>query len=132
MQSSQDEGWLGKVFPLRGLPRDMATFDDVAKILSNSLGDSQVSSRDIRVYSLANTLKPLERPPSRVATVMFSVVPSLLHNGGTQHQWSIPINGIDDLILDANFIGMTPLNQIDSTLHRAEYVYQRGENELFG
>jgi hypothetical protein len=100
------------VFRLRALPCTVETGEDAARLLSARLGD--VQARDIYVYSLATTLRHWENPSTKVATVMFSLPPSIVLGAPNRQEWNIPARGHDrttpDLILDTHFIGMTPLS----------------------
>lgn len=113
--------WSKTVFRLRALPSTVETREDAARLLSTRLGDVPV--RDISVYSLATTLKHWEKPPTKVATVMFDVPPSIVLGAPNKQEWDIPAKGHDrttpDLILDTHFIGMTPLS--DTSYQRNSY-----------
>src|SRR5215469_4304176 len=98
MEQNRDM-WSRTVFRVRGLPNAAQTLEDVSNFLSESLGDTPVDS--IRVFSLAMTLNFWERPPSKVATVMFTTPPALVQEGQGEDQWSIN----DHLILDTHFMG---------------------------
>lgn len=119
--------WSKTVFRARGLPSDVKTLEDVASLLSLRLGD--VPRDSIRVYSLATTLdftlNLWEYPRTKMATVMFQTLPSLIQNSPGEQQWSVPAQGpqnFDDVILDTHFMGMTPLNDVDFN-HLFEYEY---------
>ena len=122
MESNQED-WLRIVFRLRGLPSTVETRDDVAELLSEALGD--VPAANIRVFSLATTLNVWESPRSKVATVMFDVAPSIVRRDSTERQWLVPTRSSDepDLLLDIDFLGMTPLNEVDHARHTFEWVF---------
>ena len=111
--------WSKIVFRLRGLPNGIQTLDAAANFISGTLGDTPADS--IRVYSLATTLSLHERPPSKVATVMFSTTPTIVTLGYDKNEWNIP-PGEGRLILDTHFNGMTPLNDVPPTDHLHECV----------
>ncbi|PLB50321.1 hypothetical protein P170DRAFT_405285 [Aspergillus steynii IBT 23096] len=104
--------WTRTVFRLRALPDTVETQESAAHLLSERLND--VSVHHIWIHSLATTLKYWEDPPTKVATVMFSVPPSLVQREPNKQEWQIPAKGHDrnsrDFILDTHFIGLTPLN----------------------
>ena len=114
--NQDSDKWSTTVFRVRGLPNDVKTLKEVASLLGQRL---DIPGDSIRVYSAATTLNPWENPPSKVATVMFQTLPSLVQNSLGEKQWYIQAKGhpnVDDLILDIQFLGMTPLNDVDSTL----------------
>ncbi|KAL4879458.1 hypothetical protein BJY04DRAFT_220054 [Aspergillus karnatakaensis] len=110
---AQEVNWSKTVFRLRELPNTVETTGDVASLVSQKLGD--ISHEHVLVCSLATSLKPYEDPPSRVATVMFTVPPSkiTLHDQDKQ-EWHIPLEDnaymCSYLIFDTHFLGMTPMN----------------------
>lgn len=115
-----NDGWSRTVFRVRSLPNSAKTFEDVASLLSQRLSDIQ--SDDICVYSLATTLNSWENPRSKVATVMFQTLPSLIQQMQGKDEWSIPGGSIlnDGFIMDTNFMGMTPLNDVEPASHLFE------------
>jgi hypothetical protein len=120
--NQDSDKWSRTVFRVRGLPNGVRTLKDVASLLSPRLAD--IPSDSIQVYSLATTLIAWESPPSKIATVMFQTLPLLIQKSPEEKQWSIPAKGhpnVDNLILDTHFLGMTPLNDVDST-HLFEYA----------
>jgi hypothetical protein len=119
MNSGHDD-WSRKVFRLRGLPNTITTFDAVASRLSEGLRG--YPTEKIHVFSLATTLNYWERPLSKISTVMLADVPPFLGDPHPDGQWTIPSRDNGDLILDTNFLGMTPLNEVDSSVHSAEYA----------
>lgn len=106
--------WSTTVFRLTGLPSTAATQDNVASLLSDRLEGTPMSC--IRVLSLATALHV--RGPSRfkVATIMFSTIPSLIDSDCSSNMWSIiakPHDAAGAFILDTHFMGITPLNDHD-------------------
>jgi hypothetical protein len=101
-----------KVFRLRELPATVKTKEGAACLLSERLGN--VPLANVWVRSLATTMN-VYGPSTKVATVTFSVMPSLISQSDPdQEEWNIPARdyGSDspDFILDAHFMGLTPLN----------------------
>jgi hypothetical protein len=123
LQMSQDsDEWSRTVFRVRGLPNAVRTLKDVASLLSPRLAD--IPSDSIQVYSLATTLFAWESPPSKIATVMFQTPPLLIQQSPKEKEWPIPAKdqpNVGHLTLDRHFLGLTPLNDVDST-HSYEYA----------
>lgn len=119
----QDSIWSRTVFRVRGLPNDVKTTEDVAKLLISRLGD--MADDCIRVYSLATSLNSWESQRSKTATVMFQTPPSLLKESPGEKEWSVPANQgqphVDVLMLDTHFMGMTPMNDV-APQHSFEYA----------
>jgi hypothetical protein len=122
MKQDSDK-WSRTVFRVRGLPNDVKTAEDVASLLSSRLGD--ISDDCIRVYSLATALYSWESPRSKMATLMFQTLPSLIQESHGEKEWFVPANQgqphVDGLILDTHFMGMTPMNDVESR-HSFEYT----------
>jgi hypothetical protein len=110
--------WSKLVYRVRGLPNATQSREDVSDLLSKRFGDIPADS--IHVFSLATTLNVWEKPPSKVATVMFTTPPGLFQKF-SENEWSIPSqNDEESLIMDTNFMGMTPMNDVDSSQHVSE------------
>jgi hypothetical protein len=121
MKQDSDK-WSRTVFRVCGLPNDVKTAEDVASLLSSRLGD--ISDDCIRVYSLATTLHSWESPRSKMATAMFQTLPSLIQESDGENEWCVPANQgqpVDSLRLDIHFMGMTPMNDVESR-HLFEYT----------
>jgi len=119
--------WSKLVFRVSALPNDVEIMEDVASLLSLRLGGFPVGC--IRVCSLAvtmdYTLNKRQSRRTKVATVMFQTLPSLIQNNEKQQEWCVPArghHGDEDVILDTHFMGMTPLNDVGSN-HAIEYTY---------
>ncbi|KAI1871350.1 uncharacterized protein JN550_004795 [Neoarthrinium moseri] len=110
------------VFRLRGLPATIGNASGVASLVSERLGD--VTTESVRVFSIARTLAHWENPPSKVATLTFMTTPSLVRDDLGKNEWSIPgkTDCSDELILDLHFMGMTPLNDVDSVPHAYDCI----------
>jgi hypothetical protein len=118
-----DKKFLVKVFRLEGIPADIETFDDVARLLCAGFSDLSVGDVDIR--SLATSLHHWIRPAPRVATLQFSIVPEALRATDpklTRTKWDLSrLCGCDDLTLDTEFLGLTPFNDVEAEDHVFEY-----------
>jgi len=87
--------------------------------LSRALGD--VTPDNICIQSLATTLDPWETPPSKTATLSFAKLPSVVETQVEKGEWIIESRGPDcSLALDTQFLGMTPLNDVDVQKHDFE------------
>jgi len=118
METPQED-WSRTVFRLQRLPTTVVSRDDVARLLGEALGD--VRPENIRVFSVATTLNSWETPRSKVATVMFNSTPSIITKNNGEKQWLVPRGVADaELLLDVHFLGMTPLNEVDSGHHKFE------------
>lgn len=114
--------WACAVFRLRGIPNDVVSDTEAAKLFSDASG---LPLDTILIYSLAKTSNIWE-PPTKVATLQLKSVPSCIQQNSEGDQWQIPIPGGSHrnvLLLDTHFKGMTALNDVDPAKHRAEYVH---------
>ncbi|KAI0861632.1 hypothetical protein F4860DRAFT_475705 [Xylaria cubensis] len=114
---------LKTVFRLRGLPRSVKSPDDVANLVSKSLGD--ILAHDVRVFSLATNLGFGDDSPSKVATLMFSTIPSIIRDKSSRNEWETIIPGPENghcLVLDTHFEGMTTINDVDYLSHRFDCI----------
>ncbi|KAK0614445.1 hypothetical protein B0T14DRAFT_309339 [Immersiella caudata] len=113
--------WTRTVFRLSRVPHGAATDEAVAALVAKAL---HIQADEVKVYSLATTLKPWERPPSRVATLMLLHIPALLAaSEDGQNEWTLePGAGQDHLVLDSHFWGLTPLNDVATEKHIADCI----------
>jgi len=112
------------VFRLSGIPNGAPTTAAVAALVAKSLG---VAIENVKVYSLATTLNPWERPPSRVATLMLRQTPVLFQKSREgQNEWMLESDGDElggvVLVLDTHFWGLTPLNDVASEIHTVDCI----------
>ncbi|KAI1749840.1 hypothetical protein F4782DRAFT_511720 [Xylaria castorea] len=110
-------------FRLRGLPHSVKTPDDVANLVSKSLGD--IPAHDIRVFSLATNLGFGDNSLSKVATLMFVTIPSIVKGKNSNNEWEIIIQSPEPgycLVLDTHFGGMTTMNDVDHLSHRFDCI----------
>ncbi|KAI0546033.1 hypothetical protein F4679DRAFT_559170 [Xylaria curta] len=115
--------FLKTVFRLRSLPHSVKSSDDVADLVSKSLGD--ISAHDVRVFSLATNLGFGNNSLSKVATLMFYTIPSILRDKNSNIEWEIIIPGPEPkhcLVLDTHFEGMTTMNDVDYLSHRFDCI----------
>lgn len=122
--------WKRKVFRLRGLPSHIATCSAVARLLSSALED--IPESDIKVASLAKTVE-WEKPHSKIATLQLKSLPAFFRSKLDDEEWDLSnCVGVDRLILDCHFLGLTPLNDVDRNVHVAEFVsIHPGPGELW-
>ena len=118
--------WKRKVFRLQHIPASIATCTEVSKLLVQILGDG-ISEHDIRVASLAAAVD-WTASQYKVATLQFRTVPTFFKSRLSQTKWSLPMPsdpakiqpGLQRLILDSDFLGLTPLRDVDPNNHDAE------------
>lgn len=109
-------GSKAKTYRIRQLPCILTYPRQVASFLAGIVPD--LAAEDVKVFSLATSLNPLEIPATKVATVMFSRVPPAFDNGGTQ--WVIPGQSaglVRDILVDVHFQDFTPLNDVPQDDH---------------
>ncbi|KAI1453636.1 hypothetical protein F4805DRAFT_469921 [Annulohypoxylon moriforme] len=110
------------VFRLKEIPYSVNTSEEVAQFLANALVD--VDPTDIVVQSLATSLNSWTKPSDRstkVATLMFKRTPRLLDDEPIDGGWCIDPDG-SSLCLDTNFLGLTPLNDVEPSIHVGDCV----------
>jgi hypothetical protein len=115
------------VFRLRGIPAQANTFDDARRLLVSCF--SELVLADVDIQSLASSLDYWEQPPSKVATLRLKKFPA------ESLQWSREVKSWDlsdlgergnKLILDHDFLGLTPLNDVDTSEHIADCIALSG------
>jgi hypothetical protein len=111
--------WRRKVFRLRRVNSHVVALSEVAEMLSKGFGDISVDEIDVK--SLATTLE-WESSLSRVATLQFKTVPSLLRRHLNDEEWDLSACcSCEGLTLDCHFLGLTPLNDVkEPQIHIAE------------
>jgi hypothetical protein len=68
-------------------------------------------SDNVTVCSLSQTLNQWERPPTKVATVVFRDTPTRFEND--DKEWIIPTKDLGvkgNIVIDVHFLNFTPLN----------------------
>jgi hypothetical protein len=116
-----NDKWSKTVFRLRGLPNYTDKHEEVSTLLCEWVGD--IPRDCVRVFSLATSLNHWEAPPSKVATVMFTMLPAIIRDNLDEVEWPIVSpskHSHHDLVLDIHFMGMTPLNDLEKSLHQHE------------
>lgn len=109
-----------RTYRVRQLPAYLRYHRQVANLLAGIVEDLG-SPEDIRVFSLATSLNPLEIPPTKVATLMFNVVPPRFDND--HDEWVISgqsIGLLRDIVVDVHFLDFTPLNDVSPDDHTVE------------
>lgn len=95
----------------------------VLKLWMMSKSPSHIPAHDIRVFSLATDVGYGAHSGFKVATLMFTTLPSLVLDYKTNNQWNINVQTpelMHILVLDTHFLGMTPLNDVDHLSHKYE------------
>jgi len=105
-------------FRLRGCPsgvREAALRDRV----SAAFGD--ITPDDVHIHSLATAA--WETPPTKTATLTFERLPSVIQSQSKQGTLKIAHHVLDgSLLLDTEFLGLTPLSEVSAQKHEFEYV----------
>jgi hypothetical protein len=103
-------------YRLRGCP---ATADEVALREGLARAFDDVAPDDIHIRSLALDL--LGTPPTKIATLQFEKMPSIIETQATKGEWKIEGHNLSGtLLLDTHFLGLTPLNEIKAQEHHFE------------
>lgn len=108
-----------KTYRIRQLPCILAYPRQVASFLSSVVPG--LLAEDVRVFSLARNLNPLEIPATKIATVMFHRVPPTFDTDDSE--WVIagqPAGLVRDILVDTHFQGFTPLNEVPEDEHDME------------
>ncbi|KAK0644435.1 hypothetical protein B0T16DRAFT_460495 [Cercophora newfieldiana] len=114
-----------KTYRIRQLPCILAYPRQVASFLSSIVPD--LAAEDVRVFSLAASLNPLEIPATKVATVMFNRVPPTFDTSDSE--WVIPGRSaglMRDVLVDVHFQGFTPLNDVPEEEHLMDCIAVSG------
>jgi hypothetical protein len=109
-----------RTYRVRQLPSYLKYCRQVADFLAG-IAEDLGTPENIQVFSLATSLNPLEIPPSKVATLMFTQTPPPFDND--LNQWSISGQSIGlarDVIVDVHFLDFTPLNDVPPDDHMME------------
>lgn len=108
--------WLKKVFRVQDLPNNISTCQEAAKFIARCLSNNGRET-GVKVYSVATTLEYWETPLSKVATAQLdeSIWPSAKAKSKLPEQWEAGC-----IRLDTHFLGMTPLNDVESSKHKFE------------
>lgn len=111
-----------RTYRVRQLPCILTYRCQVASFLASIVADLDVDH--VHVFSLAPSLNPLELPPTKVSTVMFSKTPAAFDSANPHHhQWTIPGRSAGlqkDVIVDVHFEGFAPLNDVAQDEHTLE------------
>lgn len=107
-----------KVFRLQNVPPDLDRLA-TTELLARTIDEENITTNDILIYSLADTVEPLKRWPTKVATLTFRKLPTQLREH--KESWRFSVAGLSKpLILDTHFNGFTPLNDVGDFQHSHE------------
>jgi hypothetical protein len=99
-----------KVYRLRGIPLHLDR-QGVVDLVCSSLPD--ISRNEVAIASLALSCG-FWSSNSKTATLTFTTLPSIVKTAATQHTWRLTTPGLPEpLVLDDDFGGLTPLNDVD-------------------
>ncbi|KAB8532562.1 hypothetical protein FH972_025507 [Carpinus fangiana] len=111
-----------RTFRVRRLPNNVNTTSTAGLLatLEPKLGPVG----NIRILSLAHTINPRERPPTKTATIMFREHPAILSEQETD--WVLKARDMlgypNDIIIDSHFRDFTPLNDVSADDHKADCI----------
>lgn len=109
-----------RTYRVRQLPYHMDRHQ-VVRLLCTLL--DSIEPGDIQIYSLASSLSPWERPPTKVATVMFGRLPAILDSDETEWVLHSQRAGLQrNIIIDIHFLGFTALNDVQLDKLAFEFV----------
>ncbi len=109
-----------KTFRVRRVPANLSR-STLAGFLQRSVS-ALGGDTNICVRSLASSPDDWNSPPSQTATLEFVDLPPQFQSKAAT-TWEFPVPGHDiALTFDTDFIGFTPLNQVDEQHHEFEYV----------
>lgn len=124
--------WPSVVFRLQNIPNGVTHKSEAASLVAGALG---LAIDQVTICSLARTFNFFELESSQVATIQLKSVPAVVQRNPSEKQWTFPLPNAasgEPLLLDTHFKGMTVLNDVDASLHRAEYVVRNPYNVLSG
>ncbi|KAK3360460.1 hypothetical protein B0T25DRAFT_535690 [Lasiosphaeria hispida] len=114
-----------KTYRARQLPCILTSLGQVASFLAGVVPG--LAADDVRVFSLATSLNPLEIPATKVATLMFDRVPPMFDNSNTEWIISGQSAGlVRDLLIDVHFRDFTPLNDAPPENHMLDCIALSG------
>ncbi|KAH6617141.1 hypothetical protein F5144DRAFT_541013 [Chaetomium tenue] len=114
--------WSRPVFRLRKIPNGISNPAEAAQLLSGALA---IPVKSITIFSLAETSNRYEVPPSKVATLQLTSVPSCISKAPNDDEWEVLIpegSHNDVLLLDTHFRVMTALGDVEPAKHRADCI----------
>ncbi|KAK3335128.1 hypothetical protein B0T19DRAFT_350465 [Cercophora scortea] len=114
-----------KVYRLQNLPGHVDR-QSAVELVKQHLKAGPASAQ-LRISSLAYTVDPWERPPTKTATLTLggcSLDDKLSSRIG---EWAVPVAGLPKpLLLDHHFRGFTPLNEVDPSRHQYDCLVLSG------
>ncbi|KAK3693303.1 hypothetical protein B0T22DRAFT_38122 [Podospora appendiculata] len=114
-----------KVYRLQNLPGHVDR-QSAAELVKQHLKAGPASVQ-LRISSLAYTVDPWERPPTKTATLTLDgccLDDKLSSRNG---EWTVPVAGLPKpLLLDHHFRGFTPLNEADPSRHQFDCLVLSG------
>ncbi|KAH7017956.1 uncharacterized protein B0I36DRAFT_354284 [Microdochium trichocladiopsis] len=118
-----------QTYQLRNLPADVDRFA-AARLLVAAVSDPRLTSDDIDIHSLANTVDWDQKSQNKVATLSFKVIPEMCRSSTVDsylqpqsREWKLTVPLLSEpLILDTHFEGFTVLNAIQESRHRFDCI----------
>ncbi|VUC31189.1 unnamed protein product [Clonostachys rosea] len=86
-----------------------------------------ITLEDIKLGSLAVAIDPWALTPTKTATLTLKTVPTSISEDQNGTEWAFPAAGlVHPVILDTHFYGLTPLNEVEETIHTDDCIVISG------
>ncbi|KAL7947736.1 hypothetical protein V8C42DRAFT_262685 [Trichoderma barbatum] len=113
-----------KVYRLRGIPEYLDRLG-VARLVSKFIPDGD--QRDVNVASLAFSCEIWATRRTKTATLTFNKLPGAVIKAPAAGEWPLPDPALGKpLILDDNFFGLSPLNDVPENEHHYDCIVMSG------
>jgi len=119
-----------QVYRLQNLPPHVDR-TEATKLLSAILNDRNITAADINIYALALSVGNWTSQLTQVATLTFmEPFPASLPAPGYRGHFAIA-GLLKSLVLDSDFLGLTPLNNVSRAEHTHEYVIRPSKLPMY-
>ncbi|KAK7229266.1 hypothetical protein V2G26_001436 [Clonostachys chloroleuca] len=115
---------MSKVYRATNLPGHVDRLGAL-ELLARCLPD--ITLDDIQLGSLATAIEPWALTPTKTATLTLKTVPATISEDQNSTEWVFPAAGlVRPVVLDTHFYGLTPLNEVEETLHTDDCIVISG------